>query len=65
MGNAAHNLPVTIEQILAWVRQCTQKEKDMLLVELVKESESLMMASEESLAKDWSSHEEDEAWKDL
>lgn len=60
-----HNLPVSIQQVLAWVRQCTAKEKETLLSELVNGSRASMMASEKGLAKDWDSKEEDEAWKDL
>lgn len=60
-----HNLPVTIQQVLAWVRQCTAKEKQAIISELVHGTDALTLASEESLAKDWTGKEEDEAWKDL
>jgi hypothetical protein len=65
MKGIEHNLPVTIEQVLAWVRQCTANEKKTLLTELVSDTQALMFASEKSLAKDWLSKEEDEAWKNL
>ena len=60
-----HNLPVTVEQILMWVNQCTEQEKKVILTELMNSSHSLSMASEQSLAKDWLSKEEDDAWKNL
>ena len=65
MKNIEHSLPVKFEQILALVYQCTPEEKDILVRELMKDSLQLMQASEKSLAKDWLSKEEDEAWKDL
>lgn len=37
----------------------------MLLMELLGEKQQLKMASEKSLAKDWLSKEEEEAWKNL
>ncbi len=60
-----HNLPVTLHQVLAWIRQCTTLEKKTLLSELVNGPHATMLASEASLAKDWSSKEEEEAWKNL
>ena len=60
-----HNLPVTVEQILMWVNQCTEQEKKVILTELMNTSQALSMASEQSLAKDWLSKEEDDAWKNL
>lgn len=65
MRGIEHNLPVQIEQILSWVRQCTAEEKQMILRELMDDAHSLMMVSEPSLSKEWSDAEEDEAWKDL
>ncbi len=65
MRSIEHNLPVQIEQILSWVRQCTIEEKQMILKELIDDTHSLMMVSEPSLSKEWSGTEEDEAWKDL
>lgn len=65
MKTIQHNLPVTIEQVLMWVRQCTTQEKKALLSELLNDTEALMYASEKSLAKDWLSKEEDDAWKNL
>ena len=63
MRPAEHNLPVTINQILSWVKQCTAQERKMILKELIVEKQALQFASEKSLAKDWISAEEDEAWK--
>lgn len=60
-----HSLPVTIEQVLAWVRQCTVEEKEIIIHELLNESGLLLRASEQVLAKEWLSKEEEEAWKDL
>jgi hypothetical protein len=65
MKTSEHNLPVKFEQILTLVYQCTQEEKNILVRELMKDSLQSMMASEKSLAKDWLTKEEDEAWKDL
>ena len=60
-----HTLPVKFEQILALVYQCTVEEKKFILRELMNDSLQLRLASEKSLAKDWLSKEDDEAWKDL
>ena len=60
-----HNLPVTIEQVLAWLRQCTSQEKKIIFHELMSESQMLLLASEKPLAKDWLGKDEDEAWKNL
>jgi len=65
MKSTEHNLPVTIHQILSWVKQCSTQERKMLLMELLGEKQQLKMASEKSLAKDWLSKEEEEAWKNL
>ena len=65
MKSVEHNLPVTINQILSWVKQCTSQERKMILKELIGDKQALQMASEKSLAKDWMSEEEDEAWKNL
>jgi hypothetical protein len=65
MKSIAHNLPVTYEQILTWLRQCTEQEKKAILTELISDSESTLLASEKSLAKDWLSKEDDDAWKNL
>jgi hypothetical protein len=65
MKNIEHNLPVTIQQIISWVRQCTPQEKKIIITELFEESKELTLASEKSLAKDWLSDEENEAWKNL
>lgn len=65
MRSGEHNLPVTIAQVVAWVRQSTTEEKKALLSELIDDTQAAMLASEGSLAKDWSTKEEDEAWKDL
>ena len=65
MKTIEHNLPVTVEQILLWVNQCTEHEKKVILSELMNSSHTISLASEQSLAKDWLSKEEDEAWKNL
>ena len=65
MRNIEHNLPVTIQQIISWVRQCTPQEKKIIIEELFQESKELSLASEKSLAQDWLSTEEDNAWKNL
>ena len=65
MKTIEHNLPVTINQVMDWVRQCTEEEKKILLTELLNDSSLLMLASEKSLAVDWLSEEEEEAWKEL
>lgn len=65
MKTIEHRLPVTIQQVLDWVNQCTDEEKKILLTEILSDSGDLMLASEQSLAKDWLSPEEDEAWIDL
>ena len=65
MKTIEHRLPVTIQQVLDWVNQCTDEEKKILLTEILRDSRDLMLAIEQSLAKDWLSLKEDEAWKDL
>jgi len=41
------------------------RRKKILLTEILRDSRDLMLASEQSLAKDWLIAEEDEAWIDL
>lgn len=65
MPAADHNLPVNIAQVLAWMEHCSLQEKKVLLRVLINDTAALTMASEPSLAKDWSDPAEDEAWKDL
>jgi len=65
MPASEHNLPVSISQILALVRQCSTQEKKVLLKELLEDTAALTIASEPSLAKDWSDEEEDQAWAGL
>lgn len=65
MKTVAHNIPVTIDQILNWLSQCNEQEKKAILSELLNSSKSTMLASEQSLSKDWLSKEEDDAWKNL
>jgi hypothetical protein len=60
-----HDLPVTMTQVIVWLRQCSTQEKKVLLKALLDDSAALTIASEPSLSTDWSSEEEDEAWKDL
>lgn len=65
MNAAEHNLPVSISQVLAWIRQCSTQEKKMLLKELLDDTAALTIASEPSLSKDWDNEEEDQAWAGL
>lgn len=65
MKNIEHNLPVNISQIINWVRQCTPAEKKIIISELFQDSKELSLASENALAKDWLSDEENEVWKNL
>lgn len=53
--------------MLAWVRQCSTSEKRVLLKGLMDDTAALTIASEPSLAKDWSDEdeEEDKAWETL
>ena len=53
--NELRNLPQNeIQEVYDFVLSLKQKEKN-----------SVLFLSESSLKKDWLSHEEDEAWKDL
>jgi len=65
MRSVQHNLPVTIDQVIAWIRQCSVEEKRQLMTQLADLPDTLLLASEESLAKDWLSKEDEEAWKNL
>lgn len=65
MNASEHNLPVSISQVLAWIRQCSTQEKKVLLKELLDDTAALTMASEPSLGKDWDDEEEDQAWAGL
>jgi len=65
MNASEHDLPVTMTQVLAWMRQCSMQEKRVLLRTLMDDSTALTIASEPSLNKEWGTKEEDEAWKDL
>lgn len=65
MKPVEHNLPVSIDQIISWIKQCTVKERKLLLKELLGDKQALLLASENSLSKDWSSKEEDQAWENL
>ncbi|MBP7408134.1 MAG: hypothetical protein KA941_05170 [Flavobacteriales bacterium] len=65
MQGFEHNLPVTLSQVLAWIKQCTTPEKKLLLRTLLDDTSALTIASEPSLAKDWSGSDEDEAWSGL
>ena len=62
MHASEHNLPISISQVLAWIRQCSTHEKKVLLKELLDDTAALSIASEPSLAKDWEGEEEDQAW---
>lgn len=65
MHSPEHNLPVTMSQVVAWLRQCTTQEKKKIIRELLDDTAALTIASEPSLAKDWDDKEEDDAWKEL
>ncbi|HMU13641.1 MAG TPA: hypothetical protein PKE53_06525 [Flavobacteriales bacterium] len=65
MHASEHNLPVNINQVMAWLQQCSMQEKKKILRELLDDTAAITIASEPSLAKDWDDKEEDEAWKDL
>ncbi|MCW5898397.1 MAG: hypothetical protein KIT10_03920 [Flavobacteriales bacterium] len=65
MHASEHNLPISISQVLAWIRQCSTQEKKVLLRELLDDTAALTIASEPSLSKDWESEEEDQAWAGL
>jgi len=65
MQASQHNVPVNIAQVLAWIRQCSVQEKNILLKELLDDTAALTIASEPSLSKDWDDEAEDVAWKDL
>jgi hypothetical protein len=72
-ANLNINLPLHFNQVVELIRQLPYKEKLRLTEVLRKETlrEPLHdntlthFASEKSLAKDWLSPQEDEAWKDL
>jgi hypothetical protein len=65
MNASEHNLPVSITQVLAWIRQCSTQEKKVLLKELLDDTAALTIASEPSLSEDWEGEEEDQVWKGL
>ncbi len=67
------SLPIKFSQVVKLVRQLPVKQKITLMEVITKETKHIprtdknftYIASEKSLAKDWLSKEEDEAWKDL
>ncbi len=71
--DAKINIPISYQQLYQLVKQLPVIEKKKLFSSLLKEglekpgedSVYTHFASEKSLAKDWFSSEEDEAWKDL
>jgi hypothetical protein len=71
--DAKINIPISCQQVYELVRQLPVIEKQKLFTSLLKEridrsgdnSIYTHFASEKSLAKDWLSPEEDEAWKNL
>lgn len=65
MNASEQNQSASMAQLLSWVRLCSTQEKRLLLKELLDDTSALTIASEPSLAKDWSGEAEDEAWKDL
>jgi hypothetical protein len=72
-ANLNITLPLNFDQVVDLVRQLPYNEKLKLTEVLKKETKQKSevdnvlthFASEEVLAKDWLSPEEDEAWKDL
>lgn len=65
MHDSEHNLPFSINQVMAWLQQCSTQEKKKILRELLDDTSALTIASEPSLAKDWEGEEEDQAWAGL
>jgi hypothetical protein len=65
MSASDHNLPVSITQVLVWIRQCSTQEKKVLLKELLDDTAALTIPSEPRLSKDWEGEAEDQVWKDL
>jgi hypothetical protein len=65
MQASEHEMPVSMAQVLAWINGCSTQEKKVLLRVLLDDTAALTVASEPSLAKDWDSDEEDDAWKGL
>ena len=71
--DAIINIPISYQQLYQLVKQLPVIEKKKLFNTLLKEgleksgddSVYTHFASEISLAKDWLTSEEDEAWKDL
>jgi hypothetical protein len=71
--DAKINIPISYQQLYQLVKQLPVIEKKKLFNTLLKEglgkpaddSVYTHFASEISLAKDWLTSEEDEAWKDL
>lgn len=60
-----HDMSVSMPQVLAWIRGCSTQEKKALLRVLLDDTAAITIASEPSLAKNWDSAEEDEAWTGL
>jgi len=65
MHASEHNLPVSLSQVLAWIRQCSTAEKKVLLKEMLDDTAALTIAGEPSMNKDWGDEEEDQAWAGL
>jgi len=65
MHFSEHNLPNSLSQALAWIRQCSTTEKKVLLKEMLDDTAALTIASEPSLNKDRGDEEEDQAWAGL
>ena len=71
--DAKINIPISYQQLYQLVKQLPVIEKKKLFSSLLKEgleksgddSVYTHFASEKSLAKDWNTSDEDEAWKDL
>lgn len=65
MHASEHNQSFSIDQVMAWLQQCSTQEKKKILRELLDDTAALTIASEPSLAKDWEGEEEDQAWAGL
>ncbi len=61
-------LPISFDQVLVLVKQLSKQDQAKLITLIEEEQTDPILthfASEQVLAKDWLSEEEDEAWKDL
>ncbi len=65
MPASEHNLPFSINKVLAWTRQCSTQEKKVVLKELLDDTAARTIASEPSLSKNWVGEVEDQDWAGL